>query len=107
MYNYIQRLIQWDMYQFDNAQVCSKLKNVCQTCLFDLEYGLPVQVRDKYLAESEKVELPTSAVNKDFFMNQMMTKDGEEVLPYGKATGESQAMLQRLKRKAPSSFDHA
>ena len=39
------------------------------------------EVRDKYLAESEKVELPTSAVNKDFFMNQMMTKDGEEVLP--------------------------
>ena len=27
------------------CQTCAKLKNVCQTCLLDLEYGLPVQVR--------------------------------------------------------------
>ena len=26
------------------CQSCAKVKNVCQTCLFDLEYGLPVQV---------------------------------------------------------------
>ena len=28
------------------CQSCAKVKNVCQTCLFDLEYGLPVQVGD-------------------------------------------------------------
>ena len=27
------------------CQTCAKLKNVCQTCLLDLQYGLPVQVR--------------------------------------------------------------
>ncbi|KAM1790610.1 hypothetical protein FF1_034585 [Malus domestica] len=32
------------------CQTCSKLKNVCQVCLLDLEYGLPVQVRDTALA---------------------------------------------------------
>ena len=26
------------------CQNCAKVKNVCQTCLFDLEFGLPVQV---------------------------------------------------------------
>ena len=26
------------------CQTCSKLKNVCQTCLLNMEYGLPVQV---------------------------------------------------------------
>jgi pre-mRNA-splicing factor RBM22/SLT11 len=26
------------------CQTCSKAKNVCQVCLLDLEYGLPVQV---------------------------------------------------------------
>lgn len=26
------------------CQTCAKLKNVCQTCLLDLQYGLPVQV---------------------------------------------------------------
>ncbi len=29
------------------CQTCAKLKNVCQTCLLDLEYGLPIQVRCK------------------------------------------------------------
>jgi pre-mRNA-splicing factor RBM22/SLT11 len=28
------------------CQTCAKVKNVCQTCLLDLEYHLPVQVRD-------------------------------------------------------------
>lgn len=26
------------------CQTCAKVKNVCQTCLLDLEYGLPTQV---------------------------------------------------------------
>ncbi|XP_063614553.1 pre-mRNA-splicing factor RBM22-like, partial [Penaeus indicus] len=26
------------------CQTCAKIKNVCQTCLLDLEYGLPTQV---------------------------------------------------------------
>ena len=31
------------------CQTCAKLKNVCQTCLLDLEYGLPVQVKEDLL----------------------------------------------------------
>ena len=51
------------------CQTCSKLKNVCQTCLLDLEYGLPVQVRDAAL--KVKDELPRSAVNKEYFNQQV------------------------------------
>jgi pre-mRNA-splicing factor RBM22/SLT11 len=50
------------------CQTCSKLKNVCQTCLLDLEYGLPVQVRDAAL--KIKDDIPRSAVNKEYFNQQ-------------------------------------
>jgi len=45
------------------CQTCSKIKNVCQTCLLDLEYGLPTQLRDAVLGQAEVT--PTSAVNKE------------------------------------------
>jgi len=53
------------------CQTCAKLKNVCQTCLFDLEYGLPVQVRDRFLDDCQKIEFPESRVNRDYAINQM------------------------------------
>jgi pre-mRNA-splicing factor RBM22/SLT11 len=48
------------------CQTCAKLKNVCQTCLLDLEYGLPVQVRDQALAIKD--DLPKMGANRDFFV---------------------------------------
>ncbi|KFD54375.1 hypothetical protein M513_04718 [Trichuris suis] len=48
------------------CQTCSKLKNVCQTCLLDLEYGLPVQVRDYALGLKD--DLPKTGANKDYFI---------------------------------------
>jgi pre-mRNA-splicing factor RBM22/SLT11 len=41
---------------------CAKIKGTCQTCLLDLEYGLPVQVRDAALGH--KNEAPSSDINK-------------------------------------------
>jgi len=31
---------------------CAQAKNVCQVCVYDLQYGLPVKVRDRVLRES-------------------------------------------------------
>ena len=38
------------------CQTCSKIKNVCQTCLLDLEYGLPIQVRDAALEITDDID---------------------------------------------------
>ena len=37
------------------CQTCAKLKNVCQTCMLDLEYGLPVQVQLLYYHVGSRV----------------------------------------------------
>lgn len=52
------------------CQTCCKLKNVCQVCLLDLEYGLPVQVRDTALNISTHDSIPKSDVNREFFAEE-------------------------------------
>lgn len=34
------------------CQNCARTKNVCQVCIFDLQFGLPVKLRDKVIRES-------------------------------------------------------
>ncbi|KAJ3106630.1 RNA binding motif protein 22 [Phlyctochytrium planicorne] len=57
------------------CQTCSKIKNVCQTCVLDLEFGLPVQVRDAVLNVEES--MPKSDVNREYFV----AKAGEQLGP--------------------------
>lgn len=54
------------------CQTCAKVKNVCQTCLLDLEYGLPTQVRDTALAVQS--EAPTSDINREYYAQNMEHK---------------------------------
>ncbi|MCQ2818754.1 MAG: hypothetical protein MJ252_15920 [archaeon] len=64
------------------CQTCAKLKNVCQTCLFDLQFRLPVEVRDKYL--KQKVEIPTETANRDYFTQNVIQNIDKLDLPYYK-----------------------
>lgn len=83
------------------CQACAKMKNVCQTCLFDLEYGLPVQVRDRYLEElgQEKITMPESRVGRDYVLQNMHADQShDEKHSYGKI---KHPMLERLARKTP------
>eukprot|EP01120_Amphizonella_sp_Union-15-10_P013454 TRINITY_DN6231_c0_g1_i1.p1 TRINITY_DN6231_c0_g1~~TRINITY_DN6231_c0_g1_i1.p1 ORF type:complete len:411 (-),score=72.13 TRINITY_DN6231_c0_g1_i1:111-1343(-) len=52
------------------CQICAKSKNICQTCLLDLEFGLPVQVRDAALPRGSLDTLPVSDVNREWFSRQ-------------------------------------
>eukprot|EP00743_Colponemidia_sp_Colp-15_P005982 GILK01006429.1.p1 GENE.GILK01006429.1~~GILK01006429.1.p1 ORF type:complete len:435 (-),score=57.85 GILK01006429.1:83-1318(-) len=82
------------------CQVCARLKNVCQTCILDLEYGLPVQVRDKYLAEHDRVALPESNVNREYaIMNAQ--QGGAAQLPYNREGGPPNEALLKLARDQP------
>ncbi|XP_014246837.1 pre-mRNA-splicing factor RBM22 isoform X2 [Cimex lectularius] len=86
------------------CQTCSRMKNVCQTCLLDLEYGLPIQVRDAAL--KIKDDIPRSDVNKEYYIqnidNEMNKLDKTQ--PGCVAGGKSQAasdMLLKLARTTP------
>ena len=61
---------------------CAKLKNVCQTCLFDLQFGLPVELRDKFL--KKKIEIPKEQANLDFFISKATENFENLNLPYYK-----------------------
>ncbi|KAJ8866500.1 hypothetical protein PR048_032343 [Dryococelus australis] len=85
------------------CQTCSRLKNVCQTCLLDLEYGLPIQVRDAALRIRD--DLPRSEVNKEYYIQNMDKELGkiDATTPAG-AVGKSQAasdLLMKLARTSP------
>eukprot|EP00249_Psilotum_nudum_P025341 c29712_g1_i1 orf=94-1485(+) len=56
------------------CQTCCKLKNVCQVCLLDLEYGLPVQVRDSALGINTNDAIPKSDVNREYFAEEQDRK---------------------------------
>jgi len=45
---------------------CAKSKNCCQTCILDLQFGLPTQVRDTALRLQAK-QAPTSAINREYY----------------------------------------
>lgn len=79
---------------------CAKLKNVCQTCVLDLQYGLPVQVRDTALGLKNQV--PSSDINKQYYVNnQEALMEGSLSLTrsdIGPATSAGHDILKQLAR---------
>ena len=56
---------------------CAQAKNVCQVCIYDLQYGLPIKVRDKVLREAGAAAaggttgaIPQSMANRAWFTAQ-------------------------------------
>lgn len=85
------------------CQTCARLKNVCQTCLLDLQYGLPIQVRDAALKIADTI--PQSDVNKEFYIQkieaELANDDGTSAAgTVGKSLAASE-MLTKLARTAP------
>lgn len=82
---------------------CATIKNVCQTCVLDLQYGLPVQVRDSALGL--KSQMPTSDINKQYYVNNQEARIADSAasgsqIPsaIGPATSAGHDMLKQLAR---------
>jgi len=85
------------------CQTCAKVKNVCQTCLLDLEYALPTQVRDTALGVQN--EAPTSDINREYYAQNMEAKlngnqTGLDTKP-SRAQSAGKEMLKQLARTDP------
>ena len=75
--------------RYKKTVVCREIalaKNVCQVCLLDLEFGIPVQARDAALGAVADMAVPKSAVNVEY-----VTKQIEDKLENGEA--DVQGML--------------
>lgn len=65
-----------------------------QVCLFDLDYGLPVQVRDTALG-IEKEDVPQSDVGKEFQLNEQIKKGETDSSFSGSRPNDILLQLQR------------
>lgn len=88
------------------CQLCARMKNVCQCCLLDLEFGLPVQLRDRYLAENEFASVPTSRAGIDYQVQLAQralesSSAGALAIESGYAKLADNPHLQRIARTAP------
>lgn len=89
---------------------CAKLKNVCQTCLLDLQYGLPVEVRDKALELEGQTKADIKAIshaNRNFVYDQIERQladgTGSSHIPnYGPVRSRAaEILINRVQRKGP------
>jgi pre-mRNA-splicing factor RBM22/SLT11 len=89
------------------CQLCAKMKNVCQSCLLDLELGIPVQLRDKFLTDSGQASIPTSRAGIDYQVQMAQTalesgsQSGILALESGYAKLAENPQLQRIARTVP------
>lgn len=85
---------------------CAQAKNVCQVCIYDLQYGLPVKVRDKILRESGKsgsaaLAVPQSMANRSWFTAQQERTLEQGGTLVGTADPVAHAQLQSMARMEP------
>lgn len=81
------------------CQEVAKVKNVCQVCLLDLDYNLPVQVRDHAL--NIQLSLPTSDTGKEFALNQMDASGELDAIATRYSEASSNHLLAKLARNEP------
>lgn len=91
---------------------CAAAKNVCQVCIYDLQYGLPVQVRDRILREEggprctavSALAVPQSDANRAWYNAQqerMLAENGGVNPALTNGNDKAALKLQSMARMEP------
>ncbi|ORY87656.1 hypothetical protein BCR37DRAFT_332567, partial [Protomyces lactucae-debilis] len=83
---------------------CCRIRNCCSLCMLDLQFGLPIQVRDAALKLVKQG--PTTAVNREYHAQNekaLLSEEnaGEVSKDYGKAESAARELLKKLARSEP------
>ncbi|SCW01668.1 LAFE_0E04676g1_1 [Lachancea fermentati] len=71
---------------------CSKQRNICQCCLLDLQWHIPVEVRDRVLSIVQGSDVATSEAHNDMMKRFIALKDGDSFkLGGAKVTSDAEA----------------
>lgn len=80
------------------CQTCSKIKNLCQTCILDLEFNLPSQLRDAVLAQGDStLVVPESDANREYFAAQHTQMVAEGTDPWSARETPTEKLLQMMR----------
>jgi pre-mRNA-splicing factor RBM22/SLT11 len=83
------------------CQTCARAKNVCQTCVLDLDYQVPVQVRDHALG-NEAQALPQSGANMEYFVQNLQKSiESGEFDAQQRNKARPSELLSQLQRSGP------
>ncbi|KAK1826900.1 Pre-mRNA-splicing factor slt-11 [Podospora conica] len=81
---------------------CARLKNACQSCIMDLQFGLPIIIRDKALELVSQG--PQSEINREYFAqnNERAIEEGRMGTEQFEKTDEkARELLRRLAQSKP------
>ncbi len=84
---------------------CAQAKNVCQVCIYDLQYGLPVKVRDRILAEAGNANactvVPQSHANRAWYNSKQERALAQGKNMVGDTNALAHAKLKEMANMAP------
>ncbi|KAI0020027.1 RNA recognition domain-containing protein [Xylariomycetidae sp. FL0641] len=80
---------------------CARMKNCCQCCMLDLQFGLPIQLRDAAL--KMVAPGPSSEINREYYAqnNEKAIEEGRGTEEYDKADEKARELLRRLANSKP------
>ena len=82
------------------CQTCCRLKNTCQSCILDLQYNLPVQIRDGVLQIKEAC--PQNEANREYFLAanaDKLARNDVTLIDYDKTDPAAKAVLEQISHK--------